>query len=163
TGDAQAGSRSAFIVPLTAGNWAHRDPREGRGAPRDESRCRETREETLGSANLSTKRQRIAELARTKAGTALSTLHVRFSTGESRSFHPAGRDRRRRVPEQSGRLRPSSCSANSALASGEARLRGPHHCWICGGIEHTKQLAQLVGTATRADLVEDSVLHLLAH
>jgi RNA-directed DNA polymerase len=29
----------------------------------------------LGSANLSTKRQRIAELARTKAGTALSTLH----------------------------------------------------------------------------------------
>src|SRR5208337_4063073 len=75
TGDAQAGSRSAFIVPLTAGNWAHRDPREGRGAPRDENRCRETREETLGSANLSTKRQRISELARTKAGTALSTLH----------------------------------------------------------------------------------------
>jgi len=29
----------------------------------------------LGSTNLSTKRQRIAELARTKAGTALSTLH----------------------------------------------------------------------------------------
>jgi retron-type reverse transcriptase len=29
----------------------------------------------LGSANLSTKRQRIAELARTKAGTALSALH----------------------------------------------------------------------------------------
>jgi RNA-directed DNA polymerase len=29
----------------------------------------------LGSANLSTKRQRIAELARTKAGTPLSTLH----------------------------------------------------------------------------------------
>src|SRR5271157_1442516 len=69
----------------TARNWADRDPREGRGAPRDESRCRETREETLGSANLSTKRQRIAELARTKAGTALSTLHVRFSTGESRT------------------------------------------------------------------------------
>ncbi len=36
----------------------------------DESRCRETREETLGSANLSTKRQRIAELARTTAGTS---------------------------------------------------------------------------------------------
>src|SRR5271157_4974181 len=52
----------------TARNWADRDPREGRGAPRDESRCRETREETLGSANLSTKRQRIAELARTTAG-----------------------------------------------------------------------------------------------
>ena len=29
----------------------------------------------MGSANLSTKRQRIAELARTKAGTALSSLH----------------------------------------------------------------------------------------
>ena len=29
----------------------------------------------MGSANLSTKRQRIAELARTRAGTALSTLH----------------------------------------------------------------------------------------
>ena len=29
----------------------------------------------MGSANLSTKRQRIAELARTKAGTVLSTLH----------------------------------------------------------------------------------------
>src|SRR5271157_4100854 len=54
----------------TARNWADRDPREGRGAPRDESRCRETREETLGSANLSTKRQRIAELARTTAGTS---------------------------------------------------------------------------------------------
>jgi retron-type reverse transcriptase len=75
TGDAQAGSRSAFIVPLTAGNRAHRDPREGGEAPWDENRCQETREETLGSTNLSTKRQRIAELARTKAGTALSTLH----------------------------------------------------------------------------------------
>jgi len=61
--------------PSTTGNWAHRDPCEGREAPRDESRCRETREETLGSTNLSTKRQRIAELARTKAGTGLSTLH----------------------------------------------------------------------------------------
>jgi len=29
----------------------------------------------LGSTNLSTKRQRIAELARTKPGVALSTLH----------------------------------------------------------------------------------------
>jgi RNA-directed DNA polymerase len=60
---------------VTAGNWAHQDPCEGREGPRDESRWRETREETLGSANLSTKRQRIAELARTRAGTALSTLH----------------------------------------------------------------------------------------
>jgi RNA-directed DNA polymerase len=75
TGDAQAGSRSAFIVLLTAGNRAHWDPREGGEAPWDENRCQETREETLGSTNLSTKRQRIAELARTKARTALSTLH----------------------------------------------------------------------------------------
>ncbi len=40
------------------------------GSANLESRCRETREETLGSANLSTKRQRIAELARTTAGTS---------------------------------------------------------------------------------------------
>ena len=75
TGDTQAGSRSAFIVLLTAGNRAHWDPHEGGEAPWDENRCQETWEETLGSTNLSTKRQRIAELARTKAGTALSTLH----------------------------------------------------------------------------------------
>ena len=29
-----AGSRSALIVPAKSGNWAHRDPAEGRGAPR---------------------------------------------------------------------------------------------------------------------------------
>ena len=34
-----------------------------------------TQERTLGLTNLSTKRQRIAELARTKSGVALSTLH----------------------------------------------------------------------------------------
>ena len=56
TGDAQAGSRSAFIVLLTAGNRAHWDPREGGEAPWDENRCQETWEETLGSTNLSTKR-----------------------------------------------------------------------------------------------------------
>ena len=75
TGDTQAGSRSAFIVLLTAGNRAHWDPHEGGEAPWDENRCQETWEETLGSTNLSTKRQRIAELARTKAGAVLSTLH----------------------------------------------------------------------------------------
>src|SRR5262249_49325651 len=57
------------------GNWAQRDPIEGRGASRGENRWRETRERTLGLTNLSTKRQRIAELARSKSGVALSTLH----------------------------------------------------------------------------------------
>src|SRR5262249_6474792 len=57
------------------GNWAQRDPIEGRGASRGENRWRETRERTLGLTNLCTKRQRIAELARTKSGVALSTLH----------------------------------------------------------------------------------------
>ena len=32
------GSRSAFIVLLKTGNRGHRDPAEGRGAPRDRSR-----------------------------------------------------------------------------------------------------------------------------
>src|SRR5271165_1966186 len=104
------GSRSAFIIPLTAGNWAHRDPREGRGAPRDESRCRETREETLGSTNLSTKRQRIAELARTKAGTSITS--VRFSTGESRL---------------------ASCTPTRAKLSREEPDAGNLHVRVCEG------------------------------
>ena len=57
------GRRSAFIVPATAGNRAHRDPSEGREAPGAENRCRDTREGTLSPANLSTNRQRIANLA----------------------------------------------------------------------------------------------------
>src|SRR5437879_7339749 len=67
------GSRSAFIVPLRAGNRARRDPPEGREAPREESHWRETREGTLDPANLSTKRQWIAELARRKP--VLFSLH----------------------------------------------------------------------------------------
>ena len=69
------GSRSAFIVPATAGNRAHRDPSEGREAPGAENRCRDTREGTLSPANLSTNRQRIANLARSRPGVALSSLH----------------------------------------------------------------------------------------
>jgi len=69
------GSRSAFIVPATSGNWTHRDPTEGWEASRGENRWRETRERTLSFTNLSTKRQRIAALARAKRGVALSTLH----------------------------------------------------------------------------------------
>src|SRR4051812_43069016 len=69
------GSRSAFIVPATAGNRAHRDPPEGREASGAENRCRDTREGTLSPANLSTNRQRIANLARSRPGVALSSLH----------------------------------------------------------------------------------------
>src|SRR3974377_1588193 len=60
---------------MTSGNWARQDPIEGGGASREENRWRETRERTLSLTNLSTKRQRIAELARAKRGVALSTLH----------------------------------------------------------------------------------------
>ena len=60
---------------MTLGNQTHWDPIEGRGAPRGENRWRETRERTLSLTNLFTKRQRIAELARSKRGVALSTLH----------------------------------------------------------------------------------------
>ena len=69
------GSRSAFIVPATAGNRAHRDPSEGREAPGAENRCRDTREGTLSPANLSTNRQRIANLARSRPGVALNSIH----------------------------------------------------------------------------------------
>ena len=69
------GSRSAFIVPLREGNRARRDPKEGREASRGENHRRETREGTLNPANLSTKRRWIAELARTKPGTVLFSLH----------------------------------------------------------------------------------------
>src|SRR5208283_1569085 len=110
TGDAQAGSRSAFIVPLTAGNWARRDPREGRRAPRDESRCQETREETLGSANLSTKRQRIAELARTTAGTSSPPCASRQASHERRPL----RQRERNSPVKN-RMR-ESCTSGSGAA-----------------------------------------------
>src|ERR1700676_1959004 len=68
------GSRSTSIRPVTSGNWTHRDPIEERGVPCGENRCRATRERTLGLTNLSTKRQRIAELARTKRGVA---FHLR--------------------------------------------------------------------------------------
>src|SRR6267154_1702736 len=70
-----AGSRSAFIVLPTSGNWARQDPTEGREAPQVESHWRETRERTLDLMNLSTKRQWIAELARSKRGEALFSLH----------------------------------------------------------------------------------------
>src|ERR1700681_2336878 len=69
------GSRSAFIVPMTAGNRARRDPNEGREAPRGENRWRDTREGTMDAAKLLTKRHWIVELAMRKPGTQLFSLH----------------------------------------------------------------------------------------
>src|SRR5207302_10377404 len=60
---------------MTTGNRARRDPAEGREASRVESRWPDTWEGALDPTNLSTNRQRIANLARTKRGTALYSLH----------------------------------------------------------------------------------------
>src|ERR1700694_4095778 len=69
------GSRSAFIVPLTAGNRARRDPNEGREASSRENQGRDTREGTMDPANMLTKRHWIVELARRKPGGVLFSLH----------------------------------------------------------------------------------------
>src|SRR5258707_11141387 len=60
---------------MTSGNCTWRDPIEGREAPRMESHWRETREGTLNPTTVSTKRKWIAELARSKRGMALTSLH----------------------------------------------------------------------------------------
>jgi retron-type reverse transcriptase len=60
---------------MKAGNWAHRDPLEGRGSSRVKTYWRETREGTLSPANLSTKRQWIADLARKHPERAMTSLH----------------------------------------------------------------------------------------
>src|ERR1700738_1551529 len=60
---------------MTTGNRARRDPAEGREASRVENRWPDTWEGALDPPNLPTNRQRIANLARTKRGTALSSLH----------------------------------------------------------------------------------------
>src|SRR5438477_12489511 len=60
---------------MKTGNRARRDPAEGREASRVENRWPETWEGALDPTNLSTNRQRIANLARSKRGVALSTLH----------------------------------------------------------------------------------------
>src|SRR3984893_15523751 len=69
------GSRSAFIVPLTAGNRARRDPNDAREAPLGENQWRDTREATMDPANLLTKRHWIVELARRKPATVLFSLN----------------------------------------------------------------------------------------
>jgi hypothetical protein len=60
---------------MKTGNRARRDPAEGREASRVENRWPDTWEGALDPTNLSTNRQRIANLARTKRGTALYSLH----------------------------------------------------------------------------------------
>src|SRR3954449_4931696 len=60
---------------MKTGNRARRDPAEEREASRGENRWPETWEGALNPTNLSTNRQRIADLARTKRGTALCSLH----------------------------------------------------------------------------------------
>src|SRR5271167_521240 len=60
---------------MKTGNRARRDPAEGREASRVENRWPDTWEGTLDPTNLSTHRQRIANSARTKRGTALCSLH----------------------------------------------------------------------------------------
>ena len=69
------GRRSGLIVPRKAGNRARRNPLEGREPPRHEVHRRETREGTLGPANLSTKRRWIAELARKDPHRVFTSLH----------------------------------------------------------------------------------------
>src|SRR5262249_16508615 len=78
-----AGSRSTSIVPVTSGNRTHRDPIEESGVPCGENRWRETRERTLSLTNLSTKRQRVAELARMETRADCPTSSLSFA-GESR-------------------------------------------------------------------------------
>ena len=82
TGFARAGSRSAFIVPMRTGNRARRDPAEGREASRIENRWPDTWEGALDPTNLSTNRQRIANLAGTKRGTALYSLQLELARCE---------------------------------------------------------------------------------
>ncbi len=72
------GSRSALIVLPRAGNRAHRDPKEGRGASRGENQGWDTREGTMDPANLLTKRHWIVELARRKPGQVLYSLNCGF-------------------------------------------------------------------------------------
>ena len=60
---------------MKSGNRAHRDPIEGREAPRRETRWPETWEGTLDPANLSTEGLRIADLARRHRGVALYSLN----------------------------------------------------------------------------------------
>jgi len=80
------GSRSAFIVPLRAGNRARRDPKEEREAPRGETHWRETRKGTMNPHSVYTKRQWIAALARRPG----AHLDQRVTRGGIDGFSVAG-------------------------------------------------------------------------
>ena len=58
---------------------SRRDPPEERGPPRHETHRRETREGTLGPANLSTQRRWIAELARKEPHRVFTSLDARIT------------------------------------------------------------------------------------
>ena len=70
-----AGSLSALIVPVKAGNRGHRDPLEGSGASFVQTHRWETLEETLSSTNTYTKQQWIAEQARKHPERVFTSLH----------------------------------------------------------------------------------------
>src|SRR5215467_1416109 len=69
------GSRSAFIVPMTAGNRGSPGPERGKGGVAWREPLAGHTGRDMDPANLLTKRQWIVELARRKPGTALFSLH----------------------------------------------------------------------------------------
>ena len=69
------GSRSAFIVLKRAGNRDSPGPEGGKGGVARREPPTGNTGRDMSPANLSTKRRWIAELARTKPGTALTLLH----------------------------------------------------------------------------------------
>ena len=174
-----AGSRSTPIGPVTSGNRTHRDPIEERGVPCGENRWRETRERTLSLTNLSTKRQRIAELARTQRGDTFEIffageLRIVSSTPpRARLSHEgpeAGNLHIRVVRDEAGATS-SSTRPSQILATGSGRCRaagnvalrdgailsfapGAHHCCRCRGwVErHSRPLGRsnAIGTARPA-------------
>jgi len=78
---------------MKTGNRARRDPAEGREASRVENRWLETWEGALDPTNLSTNRQRIANWARTKRGTALCSLHHVIDLGWMKeAYRPTRKD-----------------------------------------------------------------------
>ena len=76
-----AGSRSALIVLLKAGNRGHGDPLEESGASHVQYHWWDTMEETLSSTNTYTKQQWIAEQARVHPERVFTSVH-HFIDGE---------------------------------------------------------------------------------
>jgi hypothetical protein len=119
------GSRSTSIRPVTSGNWTHRDPIEERGVPCGENRWRATRKRTLSLTNLSTKRQRIAKLARTKRGVAFHLrdfLDRRVTNGVSDNIRERSSSMKNRKRESctSGSVRDEAGQPPHLLGGSEA-------------------------------------------